>query len=218
MSKIDNGRAVVRRPSRKQRVVSKNEVRQMIEARIHNVDELKYKTNNTTYSPSTSGTTTHLTSIAGGTTDSTRVGDAVTLESIEVRFNGLCASSVAGSTEINAIRMLLIQWHPVSNAAVTLADILLDNLAYWISPYDHDNQRAKLFTILRDETFSTDGYSRAGFTGHWMVNRGFQKKMCYIAGSSSNQSNGLYLMLVSDSSAVSHPAVNTYVKVNYTDA
>lgn len=153
-----------------------------------------------------SGRTPLSNSIAGvaqGLTQSTRVGNSIRVTSMK------CEWFFTGADSTNSIRVII--YIPKDPTAA------LSGLAFNQAP-DLDQ-----FTILRDFFICTGGTGgNCKRLQKWIrFNRGMRSglHMQYSGAASTDiTKNKLMIYMVSDSSAVSDPSVNGYVRVFYKDA
>lgn len=163
--------------------------------------------------------------IAQGITDSDRTGDSIhwcgTME-FRIRItNGL------GSTGdvYNNVRCIIFQYHP--NTTPTIGTVLLtgaSGVIDFLSPYSHDNRQT--YKILFDKVFTTVGNNSSAsnpYADNVTLYRSYKislkratKKVQYVAGTTVG-TNRFFIILLSDSSLVTHPTVSYTTKVFYRD-
>jgi hypothetical protein len=162
-----------------------------------------------------------LSAIPQGSTDSTRDGDQINLKSIRIKME-LYLQGIGGTNDFtNQIRVLLIRWIPMSTAAAPVpANILQDSASaaqsFTMSDYNWDLRRQ--FVVEMDKTFNLSGNGPSDLSFF------FEKKWRtpglpanFSAGSTTLQSNGLFLFVASDSILATHPVFNLYSRVEYAD-
>lgn len=143
-----------------------------------------------------------------GSSDTTRDGDAIVVKSIDLRFN------VIGGDATNFTRFILFQWKPDTSPIV--GDILLSSAGLAnVSPYNHDNKQ--MFKILYDTSVATTLNGPNAVTRRKLVFKGFNKKLQWQGGGAVG-TNLIYLLMISDSAAASHPQVTYTCYSTYTDA
>lgn len=171
---------------------------------------------------SNTGSQYALSAVPQGDTDSTRDGDQINLHSIELKVEAYLQGTGGTNDFTNQVRLILYQWHPMSTGSQpTVADILQDSASVAQSPtmsnYKWDNR--KDYTIVLDRTcnLSGNGPSDEGyyFKKLWKV-PGMPAH--FSNGSTTLQSNGLFLYIASDSLVATHPIVNVYARCIYSDA
>lgn len=145
-------------------------------------------------------------SSTGAQSDNTRVGDVVKITSFQFRFGLKLAD------DYNLVRIIFFQW--LSDSTPVGSDILLSTSYPLYSPYTADNRN--LYKILYDRTVVLDANKPVVYE-HKFLSRGFVKKMHWTAGSATAGSNHIWYLNVSDSGAISHPAVELFTRVNYID-
>lgn len=157
-----------------------------------------------------------LTSISQGQTDITRVGDKATLTSLNLKYQ------ITGGDATNLLRVIVYQWHPNSTlAAPTAANVMQyfnigDNREV-LSPYTHDYKGQ--FTILFDRLHSTTlvGSNQAISWQGYVSLRRARKQLEFTAGG-QEAANHIYLLVLGDSTAVTHPTFTYLARVMFTDA
>ncbi len=152
----------------------------------------------------------YLSSMAQGITDITRVGDRISLKSIEARWDLIFADAT------NFMRIILFQWVGDAVSDVPAISSVLESTPYYLSPYNWD-QRAK-FRILHDETYCLDATANPRtHVGHCKVGlRG--SHLQFLNASTNIEAGGLFALFMSDSAAAAHPAYDLYTRIAYTDA
>lgn len=152
------------------------------------------------------GTITSISNIPQGDTDNTRDGDQAYIRSLELFWEADAADV------FNVLRLLVVQWYPATTPLVT--DILLTTgVDGFMSPYNHD-QRFQ-FRVIYDKrvTISTD---RPAANFRVRLRRFGRRRIQYLGGTTDGQ-NKLYLLKISDSGAVSHPFIQNFTKLNFSD-
>lgn len=206
-------------------MVTKQQVRAMINSKINSAEETKYFDTilGATNIDSDGITPFSLTDIPQGSTDTTRDGDTakptLLFYSVHLRYNA--TSTITNlSASNNVARLLIFRWKPFfGDVAPTATKILTysGTLTSAYGPLVHDGRNQ--FDVLVDEIVQLDGIANPQ-----ALLRGFVKctnNIQWKAGSTTNQTNGLYVLLISD--AV--PASGVYVglqdaifRVDFTDA
>lgn len=150
--------------------------------------------------------------IAQGDTDTTRDGDEIYYKSI--RFRG----SVLVSDTTNLVRFILFRWKP--NSTPSWAALLEGGgpaASDVYRPFRKDYESNyhvvydKLFTLnTTDSNYRSFGASISG--------KKLGKKKCkYVAGGTTGIDH-LWVFIISDSDAVSHPSINYNIISYYTDS
>lgn len=183
-------------------VVTKSQVRQMIDSKLANTLEDKYSdivfsASNIDYAgyPPFS-----LSDMAQGTTDTSRVGDTVLAKlltySVFFTYNAKSTlTDLAGSQ--NLMRFVIFVWKPFfTDVAPTCAKVFTyTSTAYSAQgPLTHDG--LDQMVILHDELFALDGFSKANRVKRGVIQ--INRKIQWKAGSSTNQSGGIYCTFMSN--------------------
>lgn len=172
--------------------------------------EKKTKVYQNTTTVDNTGYLLKLNEISQGDGDSNRNGDQVCIRSVQINFNAYLADTT------NFVRFIAFQWYPSSSLAYPgIGDILVDSINYpFMSPYNHDKRF--MFKILRDKLVKLDTDNPTQMV-KFFIKGGFKRKIQFIETSSVNYTNGIYILMVSDSSAATHPTVLYSGKLNYSD-
>lgn len=184
---------------------------------IRQTAEKKYYSFSSNTAPiSDLGTLLRLTEVAQGTTDVTRIGDQLTIRSLQFNFSALVADST------NLLRLVIFQWFEQTGTIPTYPDmsqILIDTGSgrAVFSPYSHDYRYD--FKVLFDRTYVLDGVQVPVITRKIFIKRFPPKhrKIQFVGASNTNYTNGLFALLVSDSAAATHPTVTYSGKFNFSD-
>lgn len=117
----------------------------------------------------------------------------------------------------NVIRVIIFQY--LEKAFPTLADILqlgTGATANYLSPYNFDNSKA--YRILYDSTKLVNSVSKPQAHINKYIKLSKARKDVEYEGSTTVGINRLYMLTMSDSTAVSHPSYMGHVTVKYTDS
>lgn len=149
---------------------------------------------------------------AQGDTDISRDGDKLRMLSLALRGNLIVADTT------NVVRMIVFQIYDggVSGLLEDVIEASDSSGRQWRSPYKHDN--AGKFKILYDRTYSLGDASKQQVTFNKLIR--FSGKNAYVGflnGTTTIQKNTVYVAFVSDSAAISHPTMNIYYRLRYTD-
>jgi len=116
----------------------------------------------------------------------------------------------------NLLRIIIYRWHPSASSAPSATSILqytgLQNAPN--SPYYHDQRR--LFTVIYDHTFPQ---VLVGDNSNFHINKVFKlrpKEISFNAGT-TNGSEKLFMLVISDSGAAPNPGLVGYLRLSYTD-
>lgn len=201
-----------RRSSRSTRGVA---TKQYVKKQIHKLSETKYFDALFSANVDSTGTVADMTNIPQGTTDSTRIGDKITLRGSILRLK------ISVSDAFNFIRVILFQWYPNTLLSVpTVGTILFDTTTAdraITSPYVHDYQNQ--FKVISDKVYRgvLDDSNMIAFRVMKPYMK-YVKKTINFSAASVNGSNKLYMMAISDSGAITHPAVFAYWRIYYDDS
>lgn len=187
-------------------------VRKTVKRVLHNEEEEKYAIVHASYSVSTAAGVYSLSNTSQGASGGAHIGDECRLRSIEFRWN-----AIVGDT-YNIIRCIIFVWKP--NMALTGTPADLDILKTVTPPnqltscYEEDGE--DMYRILYDKNIVlvTGGDNQAA---SGVVTRKLNLKQDYTTGS-SNTSNNIFVLLISDSGAVAHPTFNFTSRIAFTDA
>jgi hypothetical protein len=217
MSSGNNFRRRNPKKKRGNKMVSKQQVHQMIKGTLGNTQETKFITTFLSGSFSTAASVAFpLLEVSQGLGDSSRVGDSIDV--IDVSFN--FALYVGDAQQI--CRVIIVQWAGPIVAATPLdtPDILLNagvNANNIIAPYNQDNMDGLQLRILYDEIIPMSTSWNVTQSRQHKILHGFQKRIQYVAASNT----GYYKMSMhffSDSTVLPSPSVNGSVLIRYTDS
>lgn len=151
-----------------------------------------------------------LCDISLGTADGQRIGHQITLKSLHINV----LATHADPTQV--MRVLVFQHFPEAYPLAT--DIFQDtSTAYmYMSPYNFDN--SKSFRILYDSTKLLDNVAKPQAQWNKYINLTKARKNVEYQGSTTDGLNRLYMLVISDSTAISHPAYKAFATLTYTDA
>lgn len=164
--------------------------------------------------PST-GTPYVLTTPAQGTTDQNRVGD-------KVRVRGLHVKGQFAIGDVNqSIRLIIMQYKQATNlhaAAVTelLQSAYVGTTAAPYAPFAHDYKH--IYTPLYDRTWYMDSVAQPVVNFELRVPMKYVKREIAYQAASTDAINHIYLVAISDSTAVVHPTINFISRFFYDDA
>ena len=185
-------------------------VKSYVRRAIGRAAEVKFTTAKATTSVDVTPTLVALGNCAQGNTGGTHIGDVTTIVNMELRYY----LTVADLN--NLLRVIVFKWKPnMGYIAPTGGDILKDAASYpLISAYEEDGNDQ--YSIIYDRLHRmVSGTSTAQGQGSFMIS-GKAWKQEYLTGS-SNCSNNLYLLVVSDSGVAVHPTITWYSRVGFTD-
>lgn len=202
-----------KRASRKSKPsLSRGQVKQMnsiaSKAISRRAEKKYYLHSNGSSSISDTGYIWPLSDVPQGDTDQTRNGDSLYLRTVRI------LGDVRAGDTTNACRVIVFQW--LDDSTPTVASVLqtTSGVTAVFSPYLHDQR--KKFRIMYDKMFvvAANGNDAKVFDTKYL--RPPIKKVAFTAATTTG-SNKIFLLLISDSTAVTHPALTHYSKVTYDD-
>jgi len=172
--------------------------------------EKKYSASYTNVSVSSAGNVFGLTEVTQGDTDQTRDGDQLTLTSLQLRWQ-----AIIGDTA-NYVRVIVFQW--LANSVPTINSVLLSLPlgGEVLSPYNHDTRY--VFRVLYDKTVLLTNVGKPSSEVYDVRLIKFPRNRVQYEAGGTTGTNKIYCITLSDSGAVSHPAVNMYWKTNFKDS
>ncbi len=186
----------------------KSEVKKLIKQEILGVQEKKSFDTGVGSTFDNTGSITKLTTIPQGDTDSTRDGDHIKLTKLWMNV------AVTYADASNVVRVIVFRWNQDdSSVAPTVNDITQSLSAY--SPIHRDNERAHKFDIIFDKMFGVANVGPGIATVEWR--RPLKSQIAFQATANTGTGH-LYVYIISDSSAATHPGVNLISRVYYTDS
>jgi hypothetical protein len=204
---------------KKQKVATTSSVKNMIARAIRKNTELKYfDTTLSSIAADYTGICYPLNGVPQGDTDSTRDGDKLTPHGLKLKFGMFDAPSV--TTTNNTVRVIIGLWHPTISGAPAISDILnITGNAF--APYSHYTwDKRAMWTCLKDIMLPVGDY--AGNPASRVFNLYFdlskKKQSAFVAGSSTNFSEKLFFLAVSDQVSTNIPTVAFVSRFTYTDA
>lgn len=187
------------------------QVKSIVKRAIARDEEIKFAEVNASYTVSTTIGLYNLANTTQGADGGSHLGDECVLHWLRFSFN-------MGVADVdNFIRMIIFVWKPnMSYVAPSASSILkvTTALTALTSPLQDDG--ADQFRILHDQVYTlstTSGLSNRAA----VIRKKFRLKQDYLTGS-SNCSNNIYVLLVSDSAAVTDPYVRYSSQIGFSDA
>lgn len=188
------------------------QVRSIVKRALRSNEEEKYAIVHGSYSVSTTAGVYSLSNTSQGSSGGGHIGDECRLKSIEFRWDAIVADTT------NFLRVILFVWKPNMTLTGTPADT--DVLKTTTPPnmitscYEEDGE--DMYRVLYDKVIllTTNGDNAIAVGKMY---RKLNLKQDYTT-SSSNCSNNIFLLLISDSGAVSHPTFNFTSRIAFTDA
>ena len=202
------GRIGTRRPQ----VATVPQVRRIVKRALHKDEEEKYAIVQASYTVSITPGIYTIANTSQGSSGGTHVGDECRLRSIWFRW----AMGVADVT--NVMRVIIFVWHPLMSFAAPAATNILKTVTppnQITSCYQEDGEDQ--YTILYDHVQALGTVAGTPSNPVGLFRRKLNLKQDYATGS-SNCSNNLYVLLVSDSGAVTDPYIYWTSRVAFTDS
>jgi hypothetical protein len=172
-------------------------------------------------SATTTPTQLAISAIPQGDTDSTRDGDQVNLLSLWIKFETYLQGAGGTNDFTDQVRLVIYRYHPMSTGAAPVPATVLTDLSVaqsaTMTPFTWDNR--KDYTVILDKTFNLSGNGPSDLGFHTKIKwkqPGIPAH--FSAGSTTLQTNGLFVMIMSDSLVATHPQYNIYTRVEYSDA
>nr|WAE42312.1 MAG: capsid protein [Cressdnaviricota sp.] len=151
-----------------------------------------------------------------GVADSQRTGDVIFIKSVSIHGNFICADAT------QMFRTILFRWRP-DNAIDTpsVAKLLQDTSSLpWASAINETSLQAGKINILHDKTYAMVLNTQSGvkqFSWKFYGKKLGKKKIAFNSGAVTGMDQ-LYMLIISDSLAVAHPAINFNCRTIYSDA
>lgn len=214
-------RNIMRRPYRPKATAlsqpQKKEVAKIAKRQVNKVSETKWYYRATTGFIELANMTpiTPTTGFARGTTANNYTGNDIKMMSFKCRLQ-LIAADAPG----NMVRILVIQDKSVSGTPQN--STVFWNTSYpWLSPLNPDFTDTYNVLYDRQVLLSNDGATSSGFLPK-LVNINIParrlRKMTFTTASGAIDSGGIWVCLVSDSNAVTHPTFVAFTEIKYKDA
>ena len=184
---------------------------------IQKDDETKYlETASTGLSIDYNGTVTDLSVIAQGTTDGQRIGDKVKLRGIRLQM----ILNIGDVTQ--HIRIMIVQFrgNTQTAGAPTIGQVLVPTTLGTINApianrvWDLTQQ----FNVLYDKIYTLEGVSKPVVHIRRTISIKYAKRLISYYQALTTGANKIYLMMVSDSGAATHPTAQFQIRLMYDDA
>lgn len=193
---------------------------QYVKKQIHKDDETKYFDATTSAgiglydTVSTAGTLYELSIPTQGAGDSNRIGDKLELRGLRLRL------AFQPGDSVNLLRMIIFQYRGNSTLHTPAINEVIQSIYVGVdsplAPFTHDYKNQ--FGILYDKTYALSSAATPLIVINKKIKLKYAKKQVAFTAASTNGSNKLYMILVSDSSAIPHPQVNFISRLFYDDA
>lgn len=194
--------------AKRQKVATQRYVKRLISAN----EEIKYANVNNQISPSTTPGIYNLANTSQGVTGGQHLGDECVVRSLWLRYT----MNVADIS--NFLRVIIFVWKPnLGYVAPSAAAILktTTNPYNLTSMYNEDGEDQ--YRILYDVTHCLATQGGTPYVKSETIKRKLNLKQDYLTGS-SNCSNNIYMLLVSDSAVPTDPFITWSSQVGFTDA
>lgn len=199
-----------RRPGSKLSVVQKKQVKRLITG----VQEIKAINSTVNGSPDAAGVISRIQTPAQGDGLSERSGDQILLKALQFRL------SVIGADTTNKIRIVIFRWSQDNSIGANVPTVtgILQNLDV-MSFYNYTSYKNDRMTVLYDRTVSTT-FTDANqvIVLHTLYGKKLGKKILEFNAASTLGTNQIYMLLISDSVAATHPSVTGFMQLRYTDS
>lgn len=199
-----------RRPGSKLSVVQKKQVKRLITG----VQEIKAIDSTVSGSPSDTGVISRVLTPAQGDGLSQRSGDQIILKALQFRL------SIIGADNTNKVRIIIFRWSQDNSIGANVPTVngVLQNIDV-MSFYNYTSYKNDRMTILYDRTVSTT-FTDANqvVVLHTLYGKKLGRKVLEFNAASTLGTNQIYMLLISDSVAISHPTVTGYMQLRYTDS
>jgi hypothetical protein len=204
MSKLSKGK-------KETKSVSKSEVKQIVKSLLKEVQELKiFVTQGTSVATDYTGAVYDMSAVTQGDTDVSRDGDRIQIAELSFKWTAVVGDAY------NLVRCILFQWIPDSAVGTPPVTNVIQTNGSINAPLSYRSiDFVKDVYVLYDKTVYVQTYHPVEVNS--VVLRKFHDKQMQFTGATS-RTNGLFLLLISDSSAATHPAVNYYCTLRFTDS
>lgn len=194
--------------------------KQYVKSQISRGQEKKYQQYQTTAAaidPSTGLVQCVSNNIAQGTGENQRIGDKITPKKLRLMY------ALEGADDYNLVRVLVVQWRQTTaSGAPTLSEVLTDNNSVYapLGFYDEDHIPSQC-KVLYDKLHMLNGSTSSPIQAKVVrktISKFKGKKIDFEAGSTNVGNNHIYVLMISDSTAIAHPSVTLNARFEYTDS
>lgn len=150
-----------------------------------------------------------------------RIGNTITPFAIQMNY------TINGSDSYNVFRVILFQWLINTDEPPTVGDIVMGTgtANSTLQMYNYKNKNNYKILYDKTHTLSTNAGNNLAIVRHVKIHNSQLriKKFTYEGNSESGynaklQKGGIYYMLCSDSTVISHPTINWACRLLFTDA
>lgn len=158
---------------------------------------------------STAGSFHSLSDITVGTADGQRLKHEIEIKSLHLNLIGTHADPT------NIMRVIVFQYFDVDfpTTAKLMQDTGVDS---YLSPMNFDN--AKSFRVLYDSMKLLSDIKTPQVSWNKYIKLSKARKNIEYSGTTTDGLNKLYLLVLSDSAAISHPAFHGFATLTYSDS
>lgn len=199
---------------RKRRTIL-SKVKKIVDMKIAKNTEMKlFDSTATQQTVSDAGTLTNLTAVGQGDHDDQRQGDKLTPKKLIVKMNFVAGDST------NICRVVIFRWKQYSGSIAPTQALLMDyttanGVLAPLSMYAHDYRST--FQILHDKTIYLNAVSKPQVGHSFRLNLKRGPKINFVA-TTTNAQNHIYMYIVSDSAAATHPNYSHISRFNFVDS
>lgn len=163
------------------------------------------------------GTTqvTSLANIVNGAGANQRLGDEIEYRYLKARFTITMADAT------NIVRVIFFKWKDnTAYSTPSYTKILKPDVSGIVTPYSFYNDNEKQsYSIIYDQIFTgTNGTSNVNLIQNRVLRFLVKGKAKYISDASTDGTNKLYRLMISDSAGPPNPSVYWMTEVGYTDS
>lgn len=191
---------------------SKKQISKLVKQIVSKEAETKFFYS--TYGPTGidySGTIVDISAIPQGSTDNSRNGDTLRYKNLYISGN-----IVAGDAT-NLLRMIIFRWKP--NVGTSVGSVLTaSTLGTALAPhsrYYHDF--LPQMRIIYDKLITVNAVSKPQVAFKCVLTKGIKDVKAQFSAGSTNATNRLYVLLLSDSAAIPNPTVAFAVSIQFQD-
>ena len=202
-------RSSVGMPQRRNKSVSPG-IKQYVRRAITRASERKFVSTTGVYDVTTTPAIYSIGASAQGINGGQHIGDKCYLKEAHLRFIATCVDTT------NLVRVTMFRWKPnMAYITPVAADIYKSVVAGTSLVSEFQEDAADQYEILYDELINLSLASEVTAVRRIRLNN-LSAMQDYTSGTASC-SNNIYLLMVSDSTAVTHPNVLFYSRTGFTD-
>lgn len=154
------------------------------------------------------GFISQLSAPSQGANFSQRIGDDISMKGITIRFQ------LTHGDSINMVRVMVLKWFDAGSPLInSLLAPALSGFAAPLRPILWENRRK--FRVLYDNLYAISTNTNSNIVEKiYLKNLGNAQ---FTPGGTANERGSIYILFLSDSSAVVHPDVDMITSLTYTD-